>query len=101
MIPGDWKPYQKQARLVFAGLLLGLPAITFLSFLFFKFAEPGGELLFAFAIFLWALWWGYQAIKLVRMPCPRCGEMWLAWQDPFFIQKRQCAKCGLLKYEEP
>jgi hypothetical protein len=94
-----WRAYRRQNRLVTALLVMGLPAIVLLCVLVRW--QFGFEMNLAFPLLAasWAVCWGYCAFKLIRFPCPRCGNAFLRSQKPEMQLQRRCPHCGLKLYE--
>jgi len=99
-VPESWREYRKRHILAAAGLLLGLPLLAVVGYVGVLWFGPYGvHALIALAV-LWAIFWGWAALRVVRWPCPRCGKAWLSHQEPV-IGSRACSNCGLVLYEPP
>jgi hypothetical protein len=87
-----WHQYRTRHRIAVGLLVLGLPA-TFAIAIVFKLLSLLSEIALVGMVLLWACLFGYAAFRVVRWPCPRCGER--------FGGDRACANCGLGLYELP
>lgn len=99
-IPPSWYAYRRLHRIASFGML-GLPAVVVVAALCVLVYPALAEPLFLVLAPVWALWWGQTAFRLVRWPCPRCGQAWLAQQESGLCTHRRCARCGLALYESP
>ena len=94
-----WKAYKRRNRAATFGLILGLPA-AFAVAVVLKRALPDvqPDVLLGAVVGLWCVCWGWLAFRVARFPCPRCGEVFFANQEPLIVGPRSCGNCGLQLY---
>jgi hypothetical protein len=101
-IPMEWRNYHFYDVVAHYLLLVGwMPAVIIgwclKSIVGLDLAQP----YFTTLLIFWVLLWGYFAIKLVHVPCPRCQSPWLNNQNGNYQFLRKCANCQLGLYEKP
>ena len=84
-----------------AGLVLGLPAAIAIAAILKLAGVQFAEAALWCLVVAWTSIWGWSAFRVIRWPCPRCGNPWLAGQNPQLGVKRSCAVCGLELYQAP
>lgn len=100
-IPEPWREYRSRHIVAVSGLLLGLPLAFFIALAWALWVKAYAMAVLTGVMITWCIFWGWAAFRVVRCPCPRCGETWLSNQDVRIGAFRRCAKCGLALYEAP
>ena len=95
-----WSKYRHQNKLVGLNLIVGLPVIVGLCLIARWLFKLDLSIIFPLLAAAWAICWGITAFKLVRFPCPRCGQAFLSNQQPKLQSTRYCSNCGLKLYED-
>jgi hypothetical protein len=98
--PEQWREYRRWHLLACYGML-GFPAAVLVAVALKVWAGFSSIAPFVTLTFLWAVLWGWSALRSVRVPCPRCGVPFLSGQEPQFQTRRSCISCGLGLYEQP
>jgi hypothetical protein len=100
----QWRAYRtRRTRLA---ILLWVEFLTFIPFMAFterglKRLFPEGNSAFLAAFFMFGAVYLYTASRLRSFRCPRCGENFFGgfFATPKTVLGRNCANCGLRKYE--
>ncbi len=100
-VPAAWQEYRFRSVVACMGLILGFPLVALVVIMFKLWISDGSDEVLIVLVALWTLFWGWSAIHVVRFPCPRCRQPWLASQEPGLDGKRCCSHCGLSRYEAP
>jgi Na+/proline symporter len=89
----EWQDYRRRHRMAVLGCAIGLPAVVLVFTIGSLVYGLHSPVPFIIASFIWGAWWLWQAFRVTRFPCPRCGAA--------FNSARACARCGLQLYEQP
>lgn len=100
-IPESWRGYRQRNRVAVWLLVGGLALAVVVAIAVKVLLGASGEFIFLGTVVLWGAAWGYAALRVVRWPCPRCGQPWLSNQQARLGAPRVCANCGLGLYEAP
>jgi hypothetical protein len=99
--PEQWIEYRRRHLVASIGLVAGFPAVVAIAIAIKLLGVENPTAAFAVLAIIWAGLWGWSAFRVVRFPCPRCGQPFLANQEPQFQATRCCSNCGLGLYEQP
>ena len=88
------------------GVLVCVEFIAFIPFIVFmerllRHLFPTGDLPFLTASFMFGALYFFTGSRLRRFPCPRCGKNFFGgfFATPRTVLGRNCANCGLRKYD--